>query len=71
MKLQAVEVAKKSSKEAVLDHSNGVFIVFVVILGSYRQFSADYRRPNSFIDMVAFDNTHFLVGLAVVLTHHV
>ena len=35
MKLQAVAVAKKTSKEAILDYSNGMFIVFVVVLELY------------------------------------
>ena len=35
MKLQAVEIAKKTSKEAVLDYSNSMFIVFVGVLGLY------------------------------------
>ena len=34
-KLQAVEVAKNATKEVVVDYSNGVFIMFVVILRLY------------------------------------
>ena len=67
-KLQAVEVAEKTPKEAILDHSNGKF---VVILRLYWQFSANCRHPDSFIDVVAFDNTHFVVVVTVVLTRHV
>ena len=55
---------------AVLDHSNGVFLV---VLELCWQFFTNCRHPNSFIhvDKVAFNNTHFLVEPVVVLTHHV
>ena len=67
MKLPATEVAENTSKEAVLDHSNSVF---VVVLGLYWQLFTNYKHPDGFIDMVAFDNTHFVVVVAVVLTRH-
>ena len=58
-------MAEKTSKEAVLDHSNSMF---VVVLRLYRQLLADCQCEDGFIDMMAFDNTHFVVVLAVVLT---
>ena len=70
-KLQSAEIAEKTSKEAILDHSDGVFIVFVVILGLYRQLFVNCRRPDSLVGMLAFDSIHFLLVLAVVLTAHV
>ena len=57
MALLAMEVAEKTSVEAVLDHSNRMLIVFVVFLWLYSQFFANCRCPDSFIDVVAFDNT--------------
>ena len=34
-------------------------------------FFSNYRHPDGFIDVVACDNTHFVVVLAVILTRHV
>ena len=59
-----MEVAEKNSKEAIFNHSNSVFIVFVIVLGLYWQFFANCRHPDSSTNVVVFDTT-------VVLTRHV
>ena len=59
-----MKVAEKSSNEAVLDHSNGMFIV---VLRLYQLFFAHCRHPDGFTDVVAFDNTHCVVVAALVL----
>ena len=55
----------------ILDHSNGMFIVFIAELRLYQQLFANCRHQESYIDVMAFNNSHFLVALGVVLIRQV